>query len=93
MLVSEAVTPMPGLVWSLLTSLAVYLFLGLVVLVLIYRHVVSVPLGYGAADPGESDTMHRRAEPESWRLPPEGAISYGRRCCGSPSAAGSFFTR
>ena len=43
LLVSEAVTPMPGLVWSLLMSIAVYLFLGCVVLVLLYRHVVSVP--------------------------------------------------
>jgi cytochrome bd ubiquinol oxidase subunit I len=45
MLTSEAVTPMPGLVWSLLTSVAVYLFLGIVVVVLLYRHVVSVPMG------------------------------------------------
>ena len=44
LLVSEAVTPMPGLIWSLLTSIAVYVFLGSVVLVLLYRHVVSVPL-------------------------------------------------
>lgn len=43
LLVSEAVTPMPGLVWSLLMSIAVYVFLGSVVLVLLYRHVVSVP--------------------------------------------------
>lgn len=45
MLVSEAVTPMPGLVYSLLTCLAVYAFLGSVVALLLYRHVVSVPLG------------------------------------------------
>jgi cytochrome bd ubiquinol oxidase subunit I len=45
LLVSEAVTPMPGLVWSLLMCIAVYTFLGSVVLVLLYRHVVSVPLG------------------------------------------------
>jgi cytochrome bd ubiquinol oxidase subunit I len=56
MLVSEAVTPMPGLVWSLLTSVAVYIFLGLVVLVLIYRHVVSVPIGYDAHDSDSGDT-------------------------------------
>ena len=43
MRVSEAVTPMPGLAWSLLMSVMVYLFLGSVVLVLLYRHVVSVP--------------------------------------------------
>lgn len=43
LLVSEAVTPMPGLIWSLLMSIAVYVFLGCVVLVLLYRHVVSVP--------------------------------------------------
>jgi hypothetical protein len=45
LLVSEAVTPMPGLVYSLMTSLAVYAFLGSVVVVLLYRHVVSVPIG------------------------------------------------
>jgi cytochrome bd ubiquinol oxidase subunit I len=45
MLTSEAVTPMPGLVYSLITSLAVYAFLGIVVVVLLYRHVVSVPIG------------------------------------------------
>ncbi len=45
MRVSEAVTPMPGLIWSLLASVAVYLFLGCVVLLLLYRHVVSVPIG------------------------------------------------
>jgi cytochrome bd ubiquinol oxidase subunit I len=45
LLVSEAVTPMPGLIWSLLMSIVVYAFLGSVVLVLLYRHVVSVPLG------------------------------------------------
>jgi cytochrome d ubiquinol oxidase subunit I len=45
LLVSEAVTPMPGLVYSLLTSIAVYTFLGSVVALLLYRHVVSVPLG------------------------------------------------
>jgi len=45
MLVSEAVTPMPGLVYSLLTAAAVYAFLGSVVALLLYRHVVSVPIG------------------------------------------------
>lgn len=45
LLVSEAVTPMPGLVYSLLTCVAVYAFLGSVVAVLLYRHVVSVPMG------------------------------------------------
>jgi cytochrome bd ubiquinol oxidase subunit I len=45
MLVSEAVTPMPGLVYSLMVSIAVYAFLGIVVVVLLYRHVVSVPMG------------------------------------------------
>jgi cytochrome d ubiquinol oxidase subunit I len=49
LLVSEAVTPMPGLVWSLLTCLVVYAFLGIVVVVLLYRHVVSVPIGARAA--------------------------------------------
>jgi cytochrome d ubiquinol oxidase subunit I len=47
MLVSEAVTPMPGLVYSLLTCAAVYAFLGSVVALLLYRHVVSVPMGAG----------------------------------------------
>jgi cytochrome d ubiquinol oxidase subunit I len=47
LLVSEAVTPMPGLVYSLLTCAAVYAFLGSVVAVLLYRHVVSVPMGAG----------------------------------------------
>ncbi|HTV23587.1 MAG TPA: cytochrome ubiquinol oxidase subunit I [Polyangiaceae bacterium] len=53
LLVSEAVTPMPGLVYSLLTSLTVYAFLGSVVAVLLYRHVVSVPIGAseGSAPP------------------------------------------
>jgi cytochrome bd ubiquinol oxidase subunit I len=51
MLVSEAVTPMPGLWVSLLTSIVVYLFLGVVVAVLLYRHVVSVPLGKSELPP------------------------------------------
>ena len=50
LLVSEAVTPMPGLVYSLLTCVAVYAFLGSVVAVLLYRHVVSVPMGANAGD-------------------------------------------
>ena len=49
MRVSEAVTPMPGLWVSFLASVAVYLFLGSVVAVLLYRHVVSVPMGRGSA--------------------------------------------
>ncbi len=56
MLVSEAVTPMPGLLWSLLTSLAVYFFLGVVVLVLLYRHVISVPIGSDQDDASASGT-------------------------------------
>jgi cytochrome d ubiquinol oxidase subunit I len=57
MLVSEAVTPMPGLVYSLMVSIAVYAFLGIVVLVLLYRHVVSVPMGAkdGASGPAGSE--------------------------------------
>lgn len=47
MRVSEAVTPMPGLALSLAASVAVYLFLGTVVAVLLFRHVVSVPIGTG----------------------------------------------
>lgn len=48
MRVSEAVTPMPGLWVSFLASVAVYLLLGSVVAVLLYRHVVSVPMGRGS---------------------------------------------
>lgn len=55
MLVSEAVTPMPGLVVSLFVSIAVYLFLGAVVAVLLYRHVVSVPIGAGGRGPSASE--------------------------------------
>lgn len=43
MRVSEAVTPMPGLTWTLAASVAIYLFLGGVVALLLYRHVISVP--------------------------------------------------
>lgn len=50
MLVSEAVTPMPGLAISMWTSVAVYLLLGGVVALLLFRHVVSVPLGDTPAD-------------------------------------------
>jgi cytochrome bd ubiquinol oxidase subunit I len=53
MLVSEAVTPMPGLWVSLLISIAVYLFLGGVVALLLYRHVISVPLGQSELPPPE----------------------------------------
>jgi cytochrome d ubiquinol oxidase subunit I len=45
--VKDAVTPMPGLQVSFFASVAVYLFLGSVVALLLYRHVVSVPLGKG----------------------------------------------
>jgi cytochrome d ubiquinol oxidase subunit I len=62
LLVSEAVTPMPGLVWSLLTSLVVYAFLGVVVVVLLYRHVVSVPLGMTDDGPGLDDASKVPAE-------------------------------
>lgn len=48
MRVSEAVTPMPGLWVSFLASVALYLFLGSVVALLLYRHVVSVPMGRGS---------------------------------------------
>lgn len=44
MRVRDAITPMPGLIWTLLASVLIYLFLGCVVAVLLYRHVVSVPL-------------------------------------------------
>ncbi len=47
MRVRDAVTPMPGLHVSFWASVGVYLFLGSVVAVLLYRHVVSVPLGAG----------------------------------------------
>ena len=43
-------TPMPGLWVSFLASVAVYLFLGSVVAVLLYLHVVSVPMGRDQAD-------------------------------------------
>jgi cytochrome d ubiquinol oxidase subunit I len=43
--VKDAVTPVPGLQVSFFTSVAVYLFLGSVVALLLYRHVVSVPIG------------------------------------------------
>jgi hypothetical protein len=48
---------MPGLVYSLMVSIAVYAFLGIVVLVLLYRHVVSVPMGAkdGASVPAGSE--------------------------------------
>jgi cytochrome d ubiquinol oxidase subunit I len=49
MRVRDAVTPMPGLHVSFWASVAVYLFLGSVVALLLYRHVVSVPLGAGTA--------------------------------------------
>jgi cytochrome d ubiquinol oxidase subunit I len=62
MLVSEALTPMPGLVYSLAASLVVYTFLGSVVLVLLYRHVASVPLGSSEAATGESDMPKVPAE-------------------------------
>jgi len=61
MLVSEAVTPMPGLVYSLLASLVVYAFLGVVVLVLLYRHVASVPLGTDSEAPAPAGTARREA--------------------------------
>jgi cytochrome d ubiquinol oxidase subunit I len=41
MLVKDAVTPMPGLQYSLLASVLVYLLLGSVVAVLLYRQVLS----------------------------------------------------
>jgi cytochrome d ubiquinol oxidase subunit I len=62
LLVSEAVTPMPGLIWSLLTSLVVYGFLGVVVVVLLYRHVVSVPLGTKSDGRGLDDASKVPAE-------------------------------
>jgi cytochrome d ubiquinol oxidase subunit I len=43
MRVSEAVTPMPGLIVSFWVSVAVYVFLGAVVTLLLFRHVISVP--------------------------------------------------
>jgi cytochrome d ubiquinol oxidase subunit I len=43
MRVKDAVTPMPGLIVSLLTICAVYALLGVVVLVLLYRHVLQAP--------------------------------------------------
>jgi cytochrome d ubiquinol oxidase subunit I len=60
LLVSEAVTPMPGLVWSLLMSIVVYVFLGCVVLVLLYRHVVSVP--QHQRDEGNAPDYHAAAK-------------------------------
>lgn len=62
LLVSEAVTPMPGLVYSLLTCLVVYAFLGVVVAVLLYRHVVSVPLGASDEPPALDDAGRVPAE-------------------------------
>jgi cytochrome d ubiquinol oxidase subunit I len=64
MLVSEAVTPMPGLWVSLVTSIAVYLFLGAVVAVLLYRHVVSVPLGQSEMPPPPELELGTRATVE-----------------------------
>jgi cytochrome d ubiquinol oxidase subunit I len=43
MRVSEAVTPMPGLIVSFWVSVAIYVFLGGVVTLLMFRHVLSVP--------------------------------------------------
>jgi cytochrome d ubiquinol oxidase subunit I len=63
MLVSEAVTPMPGLWVSLLTSIVVYLFLGVVVAVLLYRHVVNVPLGKSELPPPDKSLELPREEP------------------------------
>ncbi|MET0412898.1 MAG: cytochrome ubiquinol oxidase subunit I [Polyangiaceae bacterium] len=63
MLVSEAVTPMPGLWLSLLTSIVVYLFLGAVVAVLLYRHVVNVPLGKSELPPPDPSLELPREAP------------------------------
>jgi cytochrome d ubiquinol oxidase subunit I len=63
MLVSEAVTPMPGLWVSLLTSIVVYLFLGAVVALLLYRHVVSVPLGKSELPPPDPSLAAPREAP------------------------------
>jgi cytochrome bd ubiquinol oxidase subunit I len=69
LLVSEAVTPMPGLFYSLLTCAAVYAFLGSVVAVLLYRHVVSVPMG-GASEGSAPPNAPRPAPAASPRKAP-----------------------
>ena len=62
MRVSDAVTPMPGLQVSFLASVAVYLFLGSVVALLLYRHVISVPMGLGGSSTAPPS---RAADPSS----------------------------
>lgn len=49
---ADAVTPMPGLVGPFMTFTLLYLFLGVVVAVLLRRHVLSAPLD----DPEHSDS-------------------------------------
>jgi cytochrome d ubiquinol oxidase subunit I len=61
MRVRDAVTPMPGLTVSLIASIAIYLFLGGVVSVLLYRHVVSVPVSRESLLP--SDPANPRPAP------------------------------
>lgn len=55
MKVEEALTPMPGLIVPLLATIAIYLFLGTVVAVLLYRFVLA------AGDAQEPETTQERS--------------------------------
>lgn len=50
---ADAVTPMPGLVYPFALFTLLYIFLGIIVLVLLHRQIVRSPAIYASADAGE----------------------------------------
>ena len=55
MQVKDALTPMPGLVFSLVGSLVLYLALGVIVVVLLWRHALSAPTDAPDDDTAQAD--------------------------------------
>lgn len=53
---ADAVTPMPGIVWSFILFVAIYLLLTLVVVFLLYRQIKMVPRLYDV--PGDDTSNH-----------------------------------